>query len=83
MARPRRRGRKKQYDVKGWVSVPIRLPQEVWQAFRTECFRKELKHTELVRQLLETHLQRVGLLKVHVTRDAEGDAVKSYELPRS
>src|SRR5207302_10401400 len=41
----------------GWVYLPCRIPEEMWRAFRLECFRKELRHTELIRQLLESHLR--------------------------
>ncbi len=83
MAGKGRPGRKKEYDVKGWVYLPVRIPQEMWRAFRLECFRKELRHTELMRRLLENHLQKAGLLKVKVTRDASGHKVKSYEVLES
>ena len=58
MAGPGRPGRKKRYDVLEWVYMPIRVPKEVWRAFRLDCFRREQKHSELVRELLEVHLQK-------------------------
>ena len=80
MAGKGRPGPKKAYDVKSWVYLPVRIPEEMWRAFRLECFRKELRHTELIRRLLESHLQKAGVLKVKVTRDASGHEVKSYEV---
>ncbi len=80
MAGKGRPGPKKSYEVEGWVYLPVRIPKEMWRAFRLECFRKELRHTELVRRLLEAHLQKAGVLKVKTTRDASGHEVKSYEV---
>lgn len=80
MAGKGRPGPKKQFNVKGWVYLPCRIPEEMWRAFRLECFRKELRHTELIRQLLEAHLQKVGVLKVRMSRDDSGHVVKSYEV---
>ena len=83
MAGKGRPGRKKEYDVKAWVYLPVRIPEEMWRAVRPECFREELRHTELMRRLLENHLRKAGLLKVKVTRDASGHKVKSYEVLES
>lgn len=80
MTKPSRRGRKKQFEVAGWVYLPIRIPEEIWNALRIECFRKEKKHAELVRELLEGHLERAGVLQVRVHRDSAGREIKSYRV---
>lgn len=74
------RGRKKQFDVAGWVYLPIRIPEEIWRALRIECFRKEKKHAELVRELLEAHLEGAGVLQVRSDRDSSGREIKSYRV---
>ena len=80
MSKPSRRGRKKEFDVAGWVYLPIRIPEEIWRALRIDCFRQEKKHAELVRELLETHLERAGVLQVRTTSDASGRELKSYRV---
>jgi len=80
MDKPRGRGRKKQFEVAGWVYLPIRIPEEIWRALRIECFRKEKKHAELVRDLLEAHLQKAGVLQVLSVRGDKGREVKSYRV---
>jgi len=80
MTKPSRRGRKRRFDVAGWVYLPIRIPEEIWRALRIECFRKEKKHAELVRELLEVHLERAGVLQVLAEQDSEGREIKSYRV---
>jgi hypothetical protein len=80
MEKPSRRGRKKEFDVAGWVYLPIRIPEEIWKALRIDCFRREKKHAELVRDLLEQHLERSGILQVRVERGERGREIKSYRV---
>jgi len=80
MDKPSGPGRKKKFDVAGWVYLPIRIPEEIWRALRIECFRKEKKHAELVRELLEGHLERAGVLQVRSERDSKGRELKSYRV---
>ncbi len=74
------RGRKKRFDVSGWVYLPIRIPEEIWKALRIDCFRSEKKHAELVRELLERHLQDAGILEVISGRGDKGREIKSYRV---
>lgn len=80
MAGSKGRGRKKEFDTSRWVYLPIRIPEELWRALRLECFRKEKKHAELVRELLENHLEKAGVLLVHVQKGARGREIRSYEV---
>ena len=80
MDKPSGRGRKKQFDVSGWVYLPIRIPEEIWRALRIECFRTDKKHAELVRELLEGHLERAGVLVVRAEKDPKGREIKSYRV---
>jgi phosphopantothenate synthetase len=75
-----RRGRKKQFNVAGWVYLPIRLPKEVWRGLQIDCFYRDKKQAELIRELLEEHLQKGGILKVLNTKDSKGNSVRSYEV---
>jgi hypothetical protein len=75
-----RRGRKKDFDVAGWVYLPIRLPKEVWRGLQIDCFFRDKKQAELIRELLEEHLERAGILKVITTQDLKGHPVRSYQV---
>ncbi len=80
MAGPGRPGRKKKYEVKGWAYLPVRVPVEVFRAVKIECFKKDVKYSEFVRDLLEKHLERAGSLKMTIARDATGHEVRSYQV---
>lgn len=75
-----RRGRKKQFDVAGWVYLPIRLPKEVWRAMQIDCFYSDKKQAELVRELLERHLEAQGILRIRNEKDPKGNSVRSYDV---
>lgn len=77
---PRRPGRRKQIDTKGFKLLSSLLPEEVWRALRLYCFRTEKKQAAIIRDRLEKFLEGEGLLKIHITHDEEGREVRSYEV---
>lgn len=77
---PKRPGRRKQIDTKGFKLLSSLLPQEVWRALRLYCFRTEKKQAAVIRERLEKFLEGEGLLKLHIHHDEEGREVRSYEV---
>ena len=75
-----RRGRRKRYDVARWVLLPVRLPEEVSRALQIECLYTRKKQAELLRDLLEVHLENKGILKVIRSKGEGGGMVRSYQV---
>jgi hypothetical protein len=80
MGNKRKSGQRQAYDVKGWATVPFRIPKEMLEAVRIQSSRKNLDYMDYIRGLLESYLQKSGILQVIVTLDSSQRPIKSYEL---